>query len=82
MYPSIITNSLEINTSYLRELIYKVNTWKLNSNHLTDNYTDHETFHNQIQLAIFDKLLEIWVVKINNDKVTMTIKIDHRLTLI
>lgn len=56
MYPSIITDSLEINTKYISSLLFKASSGEIDTENISN---DPEKFNDQIQLSIFDKLMEL-----------------------
>jgi hypothetical protein len=79
MYPTIITNSLEINTTYISSLLFKSLSGELDTENIS---SDPEKFNDQIQIWIFDKLMELWLVSYMNIEDTMVLQIDSRFNLI
>lgn len=47
MYPTIITNSLEINTTYISSLLFKASSGEIDTENISN---DPEKFNDQIQL--------------------------------
>lgn len=79
MYPTIITNSFEINTTYIYSLLFKSLSGELDTENIS---SDPEKFNDQIQIWIFDKLMELWLVSYMNIEDTMVLQIDSRFNLI
>lgn len=79
MYPSIITNSLEINTTYISSLLFKASSGEIDTENISN---DPEKFNDQIQLWIFDKLMELWLVSYVDMEDTMILQFDSRFILI
>lgn len=78
MYPTIITNSLEINTTYISSLLFKASSGKIDTENISN---DPEKFNDQIQLWIFDKLMELWLVSYVDMEDTMILQFDSRFIL-
>lgn len=79
MYPTIITNSLEINTTYISSLLFKASSGKIDTENISN---DPEKFNDQIQLWIFDKLMGLWLVSYVDMEDTMILQFDSRFILI
>lgn len=79
MYPSIITDSLEINTKYISSLLFKASSGEIDTENISN---DPEKFNDQIQLSIFDKLMELWLVSYVSVEDAMILQFDSRLMLI
>lgn len=79
MYPSIITDSLEINTKYISSLLFKASSGEIDTENISN---DPEKFNDQIQLSIFDKLMELWLVSYVSVEDAMILQFDSRLILI
>lgn len=79
MYPTIITNSLEINTTYISSLLFKASSGEIDTENISN---DPEKFNDQIQLWIFDKLMELWLVSYVDMEDTMILQFDSRFILI
>lgn len=79
MYQTIITNSLEINTTYISNLLFKVSSGEIDTESISN---DPEVFNDQIQLWIFDKLMELWLVSYVDMEDTMILQFDSRFILI
>lgn len=79
MYSTLISNSLEVNTTYLQNLLLRAHSGEIDTKILS---SDPEEFNDQVQLAIFDHLVGIWLIQIIEAEKNISIEFDSRFTLI
>ncbi len=79
MYPTIITNSFEINTTYISSLLFKSLSGEIDAENISN---DPEEFNDQIQIWIFDKLMELWLVSHVTIEDGIVFQFDSRFNLI
>lgn len=79
MYSTLISNSLEVNTTYLSNLLLMANSGEIDTKILSNV---PEEFNDQVQLAIFDHLVGIWLIQIIETEQNISIEFDSRFTLI
>ena len=79
MYPTIITNSLEINTTYVSDLLLKVSSGEIDIENASN---DPEKFNDQVQFWVLDKLMELWLVSYVDMEDFIILQFDPRFALI
>lgn len=79
MYPTIITNSLEINTTYVSDLLLKVSSGEIDIENASN---DPEKFNDQVQFWVLDKLMELWLVSYVDMEDSIILQFDPRFALI